>query len=201
MRTLVIILSILAFISVGCKPTRVNQNSLDDVIIKTIKAYQNKNDKTLNQLILKNFGIAFVHRPGAIDQFDISDKISFDKPTPEYMPFDINLIITDYQIHFGELPSFSCETEKWNQPPGIYCDTINRNNRLSDIAKFRNEYLEGNYSDAEIKKLKEIEDRSYQIIVISKGEVAYPNVFIFYLTLDEGKWYLTIIDRCEACSA
>jgi len=249
MRKIVIILSVLIFISVGCKPKTVNQtsevilpqadtlstsqqeypqplqedtqqekpqqkkpqkemavnqDSLEDVIIKTIKAYQSQNEKTLNKLILKKFGLAFVYRRGVMDQFDIADKISFDEPIPEYWLNCENIILTNYKIHFGKLPIFSCDTEKWNRPSGIYCDTINRSNRLSYIAKFRNENFESNYSVTEIKKFKEIEKKiGCKVIVISKvGEVYHhPDAFIFYLTLHEGKWYLTIIERFEPCSA
>ena len=44
--------------------TEANQNSLEDVIIKTINAYQNQDEKTLNELILKDFGLAFLYRRG-----------------------------------------------------------------------------------------------------------------------------------------
>jgi hypothetical protein len=175
----------------------VNQNSLEDVIVKTIKAYQTQNEKTLNELILKKFGIAFVYRMGAMDEFSISDKISFDEPIPDYLPFDYNIITTDYKIHFGKLPVFSCETEKWNKSHGIYCDTINTDKTLSNIAKFRNENFESNYSDREMKKIEEVERKCYVVIVIGKEG----NEFVFSLTFLENKWYLTIIDRFEPCSA
>jgi hypothetical protein len=231
MRKTVIILSVFALISVACKlktttqtnettppqadtlntyhrqenpqqkesqqEIAVNQNSLEDVIIKTIRAYQTQNEKTLNKLILKNFGIAFVYRRGIMDEFSISNEISFDEPVPEYLPFDYNIIITDYKIHFGKLPVFSCDTEKWNKPDGIYCDTKNTDKTLSNIAKFRNENFESNYSDREIKNFEEIEKKCYKVIVIGKEG----NEFIFSLTFLENKWYLTIIDRFEACSA
>ena len=228
MRKTILILSVLALLAGSCNqqanqkptaktPTVAKQQSsaknsnavqaqeinkpLEEMIISTIKAYQNRDEKTLNKLILKDFGIAFVFRRGVMDEFDFSNKISFAKPIPDYLPFDYNLIIPDYKIHFEKLPTFDCESEKWNKPHGIYCDTTNRDNILSYIAEFRNENIEGNYSAAEIKKFKEIEKRSYQVIVISKGEMTYPNVFVFYVTLYGKKWYLTIINRFEACSA
>ena len=176
--------------------TVVNQNSLEDVIIKTVKAYQNQDEKILNKLILKDFGIAFVYRPGVMDEFTIIDKISFSETVPEYLPFD-NSIITDYIIHFEELPVFDCGDEKWNKSHGIYCDTINTIKTLSNIAKDRNEYFDGNFSVADIKKFEEIEKKSHKVIVIGKEG----NEFVFFVTLWQKKWYLTIIDRFEACSA
>lgn len=223
MKKPVIILSILALIAGGCKEkttpkseatspqvdtlytpqqvearqeTTVNQNSLEDAIIKTIKAYQNQDEKTLNELISKDFGIAFVYRPGVMDDFSVSDKISFSKPVPDYMPFDCN-IITDYKVHFEELPGFDCNEDKWNKPPGIYCDTINPDKTLSDIAKLRNEYAEGNWSAAAIQKFEEIEKNSRKIIVIGKEG----NEFVFVLTSRQNNRYLSIIVRFEACSA
>ena len=171
-------------------------NPLEDMIIKTIKAYQNKDEKTLNQLVLKDFGIAFVHRPGVMDDFIFSDKISFNKPIPDYDPYDVD-VKTDGKVRFEDLPVFDCDKEKWNKPHGIYCDTTINIDILSDIAKFRNENLEGNYSAAEIKKFENIEKRSYKVIVLGKKG----NSFRFFLTFKNNKWYLTIIDRIDYCSA
>jgi len=196
MKQKLIILSIIALISSGCGQSQETNKSLEEVIIKTIKAYQNKDEKTLNKLILNDFGIAFVYRRGVMDEFDISKKISFNNPIPKYLPYDINFEI-DYKINFEELPDFSCDTEEWDKPHGIYCDTTINIKILSYIAKFRNENFESNFSDAEIKKFEEIESKSHQIIVLGKKG----NEFIFYLTFINNKWYLTIIDRFEACSA
>jgi hypothetical protein len=169
----------------------VNKNLLEETIIKTIKAYQNKDEKTLNDLILKDFGIAFVHRSGAIDDVIFSNQILFDNPVPDYYPYDID-IKTDYKINFEELPEFNCDTEEWNKPSGIYCDTINRIEPLSSIAQYRE-----NFSYDEIVKLGEIERASHKIIVLGK----LGNYFKFFLTFRNNKWYLTVIDRTDYCSA
>ena len=207
MKKLIIILIAAAFISgsygqttkvqtIATLSTSKNDNSLEDVILETIKAYQNQDEKTLNSFILKDFGIAFVYRRGAVDVFEFSDKISFDNPVPEYAPYDTDFEI-DYKINFEELPVFDCDEEKWNKTSGIYCDTTNTVKTLSSIAKFRNEYFEDNFSTIEIKKFEEIEKRSHKIIVTGKEG----NYFIFHLTFKENKWYLTIIDRTDYCSA
>jgi len=175
------------------QPEAVNQNSLEDMIIKTIKAYQNQDETTLNNLISKDFGIAFLYRRGAQDNLSISDKISFDKPVPEYLPYDIDFE-TDYKIRFEKLPDFSCDNEEWSKSHGIYCDTINIDKKLSTTAKNENEWLISDWSADKIKKFEEIEKKSHKIIV-TKGD------FVFYLTFWQNKWYLTVIDRFEACSA
>jgi len=176
--------------------TAVNQNSLEDMIIKTIKAYFNKDEKTLNSFIHKDFGISFLYSRGAADNVSTADKISFDDPVPEYLPYDISFE-PNYTLHFEKLPCFSCNNEKWNKPSGIYCDTVNTDKTLSRVAKFEKEDLLADWTDRDIKKFEEIENKSHKIIVLGKefGE------FIFYLMLIEGKWYLAAIDRFEACSA
>ena len=170
--------------------------TLEETILITIKAYQKQDEETLNNLILKDFGIAFVYRPGIFDVFDFSDKISFSEPLPNGWIFDTN-IVTDYKIRFEKLPVFDCEEEKWNKPAGIYCDKKNKIETLSSIAKNLNEYSEGNFSAAQIKKFKEIEKKSHRVIVI--GKKGYE--FIFTVTFLENKWYLTVIERFEGCSA
>ncbi len=170
--------------------------SLTDAILKTIKAYQNKDEITLNTLIEKDFGIAFLYRRGAFDNLFISDKISFDNPIPEYLPFRYDITTSDI-IYFEKLPVFSCDDEEWNKPPGIYCDTTTIDKTLSEIAKDENEYLDAGWSASQIKKFGEVEKKSHKVIVTGKNS----NVFVFYLTLIKNKWYLTIIDQFEACSA
>ena len=200
-----VILSILVLIISGCgqatkkqekmqREIAVNQNLLEEVIIETIKAYQNQDETALNKLVMKDFGIAFLYRRGAIDNLSIADKISFDEPVPEYLPYDV-YFETDYKIRFETLPVFSCETEEWDKPHGIYCDTTNIDRKLSITAKNEKEWLNADWSADEIRKFEEIEKKSHQIIVNGKSD------FIFYLTSWQGKWYLTIIDRFEACSA
>lgn len=174
-------------------------NSLEDIIIKTIKAYQNKDEETLNNFILKDFGIAFLYKRGAHDNVSISNKMSFVNPVPEYLHYNI-YFKTNYKINFEELPVFSCENEEWNKAHGIYCDTINIDKTLSTIVKNENEYLGlgAIWSEKEIYKFEEIEKKSHKIIVVGKEKTGE---FIFYLTFIKNKWYLTIIDRFEACSA
>jgi hypothetical protein len=190
------IVTILSIFALTLLPTAlqalVTENSLEDAIIKTIKAYQNQDEVTLNKLIHKDFGISFLYRRGALDNVSVSDSISFDNPVPEYLPYDI-YFETDYKIHFEKLPVFCCDNWKWSKSSGIYCDTLNTDKTLSTVAKREKKY-EAVWSDSEIEKFEEIENKSHKVIVAPHG-------FIFYLAFIDNKWYLTIIDRFEACSA
>ena len=160
--------------------------ALEETIIKTIKAWQSKDEKTLNQLLLKDFGIAFLSRPGIYTVISMSDKISFDN----HIDFK-----TDYKIRYEKLPVLSCkEDEKedsgwkqeWNKPSGIYCDTTSTGGPLSGNAKA----CCGDWSAEQIRKFEEIDENSYQITVVD-------GVFVFYLTFIENQWYLTVIDRYD----
>ena len=204
-----IIVSTMAFIAGSCKQatnkqkqaenrhkTIVNQSSLEEVIIETIKAYQNQDEAALNKLVMKDFGIAFMYRRGTIDNLSIADKISFDTPVPEYLPYDI-YFETDYKIRFETLPVYSCESEEWDKSHGIYCDTTSIDKKLSITAKNENKWIDADWSADEIKKFEEIEMKSHKIIITGKEYGS----FIFYLTFWQNKWYLTVIDRFEVCSA
>lgn len=171
--------------------------ALRDVIIKVIKAYQNKDEKTLNSFIHKDFGLAILYARGAFDNIAITKQFSFSKPIPEYLPYETSFE-TNYKITNAELPIFSCDTETWDKSSGIYINTNERENSLSEIAKRENKITEEIiWTEKEIKKLEKIENVSHQVILISKENV----VFIFYLGFIEKNWYLTAIDRFEVCSA
>ena len=173
-----------------------DETELNKTIFKVIKAYQKKDEQTLNGLIYKDFGLAILFARGAFNNVSITEKISFAAPVPEYLPY-ANSFETDYEITENLLPEFSCGTEKWNQPSGIYFDTKIRDKSLSETAKMENEILgDGHWSEQEIKRFEEIEKISHQVISIGKNN----ETFIFYVGLIDGIWYLTAIDRFEVCS-
>ena len=121
MKKSIIILGIISLIAGGCKQAEQAENALEaleDMIVKTIKAYLNEDEETLNSFIHKDFGIAFLYRRGAFDSLSVAAKISFDAPVPEYMPYDTYFESAD-TVYFEELPVYSCDNDKWNKSPGI----------------------------------------------------------------------------------
>ncbi len=194
-----IILLIICSILLSDCSYKSKENSLEIAIIKTIKAFQNKDEGALNNLILKKNGIIILHQPTMFYQIFISDKI---KPAPSYECFFQSLQIDNYKILFEKLPEFSCNNECWNKPSGIYCDTINIDKTLSTAAK---ESPSGyNWSSEDIKKFDEIENKSVKIVVIGnqdKDGYAGGEFFIFHLTLFDNKWHLTIVEFPDYCSA
>jgi len=103
-----------------------SRKSLEDAIIKTIKAFQNKDKSALNKLILKDSGIALMDMPGMYWRTTTYKKIPFDDEElmRKFTPFGDKDFVTDYKVRFEALPEFECDGESWNKPVGrIYSDT------------------------------------------------------------------------------
>jgi len=172
-----------------------NGNDFEKTIIKVVKAFKEKDAFTLNCFINRKEGLLVLFRSGIPDEYLKTDIIDFRKPIPTYLPYSD--FSTDYKIKYQFLPIFDCGSMKWSKS-GLYCDTLNRDFLLSSTAK----NLEANKGikvpDEEIQKFVELENRSRRIVLTDKdgGEL------IFYLTIIDKKWYLTILDRVSSdCSA
>lgn len=171
--------------------------AMRETITGIIKAYQTRDEKTLNSYVYKNYGIIFLFRRGAFDNITKMAKISFQEPMPEYFPYETDLV-TDYKISDTELPEFSCATERWNKPPGIYVDSKTTGANFSTIAKNENELIQENsWPEEDLRFFREVESKSHEVIVLDKNYVT----FVFYIAYIDGRWYLTAIDRYEVCSA
>jgi hypothetical protein len=86
---------------------------------------------------------------------------------------------------------------KWSKV-GLYCDTTKLDTLLSSTAKNLKKWREDDIPDLKIKSFEELEKKSKRIVISDKegGEL------VFYLTLIDNKWYLTILDRVTSdCSA
>ncbi|WP_177762176.1 hypothetical protein [Flavobacterium sp. I3-2] len=67
------------------------------------------------------------------------------------------------------------------------------------MAKHENEFLDANWTPEHFKLFNKIEDNGYRIIAYNRSDI--DSIFIFHLTWLNNKWYLTVIDRFEVCSA
>ncbi|MCT3943558.1 hypothetical protein HZQ28_05165 [Elizabethkingia anophelis] len=173
------------------------ENEINDTIIKIVKAYQKKDENTLNSLIYKDYGLTFLFARGVSDNISTAKRISFNEPVPEYLPYETNFE-TQYLINETDSPVFSCETESWNKPSGIYVDMTSNDKFLSTIAISENKLTEETiWNEKEIKLFEEIERKSHKVTLIGKNQ----ETFIFYIAKINNKWYLTAIDRFEVCSA
>lgn len=170
-------------------------DNLDNSIIEIIKAFDSKDSDKINQYIHPDYGLIVLFRRGVMDEFEKTDKIDYKNPVPEYLPyFPFKL---DLKIKYQTLPTYDCDSEKWSKI-GLYCDTTQRDDLLSKTAMNLNEYRDENIPFEKIQDFKIIESKSRRIVLIDNegGEL------IFYITLIENKWCLTILDRVSGdCSA
>ncbi|WP_433901857.1 hypothetical protein [Sphingobacterium puteale] len=170
--------------------------TLEQVLEKIAKAYIDQDSKTINDYIHPKLGIYIIYRPGALDSYVHQNNFSFAKPVPEYHSYE--KLSYKGPLKAGKLPVFDCGTMKWDKL-GFFYDKKSRPNELSQTAKFMNEILDAKITRNELRRLRNIEIRSYRAIMTS-NESEEP--FVFHVTKEGEKWYITVIDRAYAgCDA
>jgi len=170
--------------------------TLEEVLEKIAKAYTDQDSKTINNYIHPKLGIYIIYRPGALDSYVHQNSFNFSKPVPEYHSYE--KLSYKGPLKAGKLPVFDCGTMKWDKL-GFFYDKKSRPNELSQTAKFMNEILDAKINQAELLRLRNIETRSYRAIMTS-NESEEP--FVFHVTKEGEKWYITVIDRAYAgCDA
>jgi hypothetical protein len=176
--------------------TKENKNgNLESTIVQVVKAFKEKDAATLNSLIPKEKGLIVLFKRGTMDEYGNTEKIDFEKPVPEYLP-NIHFV-TDYKTKFESLPTYDCETMKWTKQ-GLFCDSVSRDSLLSRTALNLNQFRGDSIPASEIKRFVEHEKNSRRIVLSDNdnGEL------VFYLTLIENKWYLTMLDTVTSdCGA
>jgi len=170
--------------------------TLEEVLEKIAKAYTDQDSKTINNYIHPKLGIYIIYRPGALDSYVHQNSFNFSKPVPEYHSYE--KLSYKGPLKAGKLPVFDCGTMKWDKL-GFFYDKKSRPNELSQTAKFMNEILDAKINKTELQRLRNIETRSYRAIMTS-NESEEP--FVFHVTKEGEKWYITVIDRAYAgCDA
>lgn len=174
------------------KMDKQTKKSLDIAVAKVLEAFKTQDQKAINTLVNKKAGVYIIFRRGVMDEFTHVNYIDFKSPTPEYLPYN-HIEKKYYSLRYKKAPTFSCATEKWSDW-GIVVDANNRYNALKDIAIAQKKYNEVNYTTSEFGIYKNIDKQSLKV-------VATADDFVFYMILIDGKWYLSILDRVEYCSA
>jgi len=176
--------------------TKENKNGhLESTIVQVVKAFKEKDAVTINSLMPKENGLIVLFKRGTMDEYGKAEKIDFEKPFPEYLP-NIHFV-TDYKIKFENLPTYDCETMKWSKQ-GLYCDSVSQDSLLSRTALNLNQFRGDSIQASEIKRFAELEKNSRRIVLSDSdhGEL------VFYLTLIDNKWYLTMLDTVTSdCGA
>lgn len=168
--------------------------TLSEAILAIIHAYTTNDNKKLNAYIDKEIGFYSIYRPGVQEIYVHAKQIDFDQPIPSYYHY------SKYQVKeklkFAKLPTYDCGKEIWSKK-GLYCDNKNHPTELSRTAMYMNEFLDSKIADTEIQYLKQLESKSYRVILTEGDEP-----LIFHITRSSEKWILTVLDRayggCDA---
>lgn len=170
-------------------------DNLENSIVEIIKAFDSKDSDKINQYVHDDYGLIVLFRRGVMDEFEKANKIDFKNPVPEYLPYLPFKL--DLEIKYQTLPTHDCDSGKWSKI-GLYCDTTKRDDLLSKTALNLNEYRDENIPNETIQDFKLIESKSRRIVLTDNQD----GELIFYITLIDNKWYLSILDRVSSdCSA
>ena len=190
---MLILVALILALNSSCQ--NIENNEFEKHAIKIVKAFHNQDSQSINQMIHDDLGLIVLYRRGVFDEFEKVEKIDFMNPVPEYLPyFDFQI---DTTITYQSLPTYDCDKGKWSKF-GLYCDLTIRDSLVSTTAINLIKYRKDKISKETIAKFKEIESSSHRIVLIDNED----GVLIFYLTLIDNKWYLTVLDRVTGdCSA
>ena len=167
----------------------------EETCLSIIRAFNNQDSALVNSFIHPNQKITVLFRRGVYDQFDSFEHLSFTTPSPEYFPYP--KFETELPLQYGELPKFDCNSGNWTKL-GLYCDTLNCDHLLSKTAINYNRYELRVISQSQIDAFVKLEEISRRIVLTDQ----HGESLVFYVSLIEGKWYLTILDRVTGdCSA
>lgn len=188
----VVVCGILA--TLGFKPYGDNK-AFESAVSDIAKGFDNEDSILINSYIDSSIGVYILYRIGVPNIYTQTNKIDFSQPIPEYLPYFSAQL--DGKVRYETLPEYDCDMERWSKT-GIYCDTTSIDTLLSATARLMVQYDLQEIPDNEIHRIINIEKDSRRVVITDEdgGEL------VFYLTLINGKWRLTIIDRVTSdCSA
>jgi len=175
-----------------------DNTDLETVIVKTIKAFQNKDEKTINELIHNDFGVLMFGDRGLKTILTSADNLEGYYEVGYFS----SIVVADYKVHIETLPmpeTPQCDYIELNKSAGIYSytKTISPSGAMRWI---NNMYGDDgiSYSEELIKKFEtEIDGKSgYDVHVIDEEGGL---LFWFHLSLLNGRWYLLSIDVDTGC--
>src|SRR5690606_541382 len=133
-------------------PTSPEQaQNLSQARTRAARAYGSTDKAKANRLVHPHQRIYVIYRPGAADAFVKRDSLDFQAPIPSFYAYtDLEDV---YALKYDGLPTIDCGDFTWDKV-GFICDTTSRPQQLLDIAKFANEFNEGEYTDADLQQLE-----------------------------------------------
>jgi len=177
------------------------EKSFEQTVYKLIKAAREKDNKTINSLINKDYKLVTIYRIGVPDVFSFIDSIDLNWTTDYIINYHaVEVTGADYKIQYEPLPQFECDTEKWNKPPGLYCDKNKADRVFTNAVRFYMDYemRDNQISEKQYQLYRQLEENSRKIILLMEDGTE----LCFSLTWLNGKWWFTILDRVSSdCSA
>lgn len=168
--------------------------SLDAAVMNIVAAFNKQDSNALNDYIDKTVGYYTIYRPGVQAIYTHAATFDFNHPVPDYYPYPHTSF--SGKLTLGQLPIYDCGKETWNKK-GLFCNNKQHPTELSHTAKFMNEISDAKISNAELKKLKDLEAKSYRVILTDKNAP-----LIFHITKKDDKWIFTVLDRAySGCDA
>lgn len=178
-------------------------------------AYLKRDIKKMNSFIHPKTGIYLLYQPSQLygylhfDKLNTKYSVEEDRVIADTYPKDLEFYFPDTNsvqklksIKFDSQIEFDCDSG-WNKY-GSFVDSFHTPSRFSiiiksHIAEYENYYPENNAeiksSKKDLVKVKAIEKKS-RLVVFNEFK---PKELIFYLTLINNKWYLTVLDFITYC--
>ncbi|MDO5105623.1 hypothetical protein [Capnocytophaga sp.] len=183
--------------------------NFEQVVRSVIDSYNRKDVKKLNQLIHKEIGLYFMYLPGSVPRWTHQKEIYLDTiqrenvilpywnretlafqkikenlPLKKVQTIDVLEVISSEKtptegLFFVDNPDFQKQLS--------FCIKTELKYEISDIETKR-KYL------TELKKVQKFEQNTRCIVAIWQKNDGDFDIFIFYVTKMDKKWYLTMID-------
>jgi len=178
--------------------------SFEKAVYALLKAFADKDKDTVNSFINKEKKLVTIYRIGVANNFSFIDSLEFSEPLVILNFRPIEIPTSNYKLQYGKLPEYSCDTDTWNRPAGLYTSkyAIDRvfTSAVRHFMDWEMEYAdkEHHVSEAQYQSYRKLEKQSRKVyLLLEEGDS-----LAFSLTWIDGKWYLTILDRVAGdCSA
>ncbi|MCX8581602.1 hypothetical protein J3U18_07850 [Gilliamella sp. B3482] len=214
----ILLLILLSLANIACSQKIENQSAVtqtiphfDATVYQLIDLFNKKNFKGINQYINKDIGLFIVYNASTsptmrrIEQFKFNDK-GVENKIPSWVEDELLgvTISGNPKIQYEQYPPFDPCSEKVNKL-GLYANPKEKNIEALKIAL---DYYHWELKHYQFEKrpiwekyqsiADKIASKTVKVVYIENFPDTLPddekNIFIFYLTQLDNKWYLTILD-------
>lgn len=214
----ILLLILLSLVNIACSQKIENQSAVTQTtphfnatVYQLIDLFNKKNFKEINQYINKDIGLFIVYNASTsptmrrIEQFKSNNKIT-ENTIPSWVDDELLgfSISGNPKIQYEQYPTFDPCSEKVTKL-GLYANSKEKNIEALKIAldyyhwELKHYQFEKNPVWEEYQAIAEkIAPKTVKVVYIENFPGIIPNheknIFIFYLTQLDNKWYLTILD-------